>query len=329
MKYFILLSFLFLNSLVYAQDCTKEALAKLPGDWKKGMAGSISNVSPSDLVQERAVLNNIHKLISDNYKPSGCQVSYSFVFGKNPKEGKNWIADPYYYQMYILRYLCDKNSTDKSKYYTDVSTPTTCQISANCIYDLKSLLAAELPDNQLRGYLELERRPLFKDGYYYMGEEVAGDPFSKNKIMAYSWLVTYNDSLPFYYVSRKEYLELIKKRLEKTIAEQIAYADYYKEFKDRITEYLNKPAAYLSQTAVCMGSDEERFKGFVPEGTAGSFIAIKPNPTYYRKNLPVSVPQFFHIRIKIAQGDPVFEKNIEDIKKAIDFAKLKTLLGKK
>lgn len=312
---------------VSAQDCTQANLAKLPGSWKKGQQGSINNVTATDLVQEKAVINNIHNLLTENYKPSGCEVNYSTVFGKNPTEGSNWVSDPYYYQAYILRFLCDKNSADKTKYYTDVSTTTTVQITANAIYDMR-LYAADLLENNFRGYFQLEKKPVKKDGVYYLGEFVKGDSHRKDKIMEYSWLITYDDELPFSYITRKEYLLLIKKRLEKTIKEQSNYASYFDEFKNRINEYLNKDVTYLSEPAICDFVDEERFKGFVTEGTPGSFFAIKPNLTYYRKNLKKSTPQFFHIKYKITQNDPVFEKNIAGLMKALDFEKLRSMLGK-
>lgn len=327
MKYllFILNSFV-LSFSVPAQDCNQTELAKLPGSWKKGQQGSIQNITSADLAKEKAALNNLHQLINTNYQPKGCEISYSTVFGKYPATGKNWIADPYHYHMYILRYLCDKNSADKAKYYVDVSTPTTCRVAANAMYDLR-LYAADIPDDDLRGYLKLKNKPVKKDGAWYM-EEIEGQQHRKNKIMLYSWLVTYNDTLPFRYVSRKEYLQLTKKRLEKTIKDQGGDESYYGEFKNRINEYLNKSAAYLSEPAVCMWNDEERFNGFVAEGTQGSFIAIRPNMAYYRKNLKLSTPQFFLVQIKIEQGDPVFDENIAGIKNALDFEKLRSMLGK-
>lgn len=77
-----------------------------------------------------------------------------------------------------------------------------------------------------------------------------------------------------------------------------------------------------------MWNEEERFEGFVAEGTRGSFIAVKPNLSYYKKNLPKSAPQFFTVVFTLSQGDPVFEENIAAIKKAIDFDALKNMLGK-
>ncbi|HEY6063610.1 MAG TPA: hypothetical protein VIV35_08375, partial [Chitinophagaceae bacterium] len=70
------------------------------------------------------------------------------------------------------------------------------------------------------------------------------------------------------------------------------------------------------------------FEKFAEEGTKGSFIAVKTNVDYYHKKLPKSSPQFFTVVYKISKGDPVFEENMSNIKKAIDFTTLKNMLGK-
>lgn len=145
MKYIILFCAIFYSSPSSAQDCTKELLQKKPGTWKAGLTGSIDNVSATDLVREKSVI-----------------------------AGKNWIADPYGYTMYILRYICDGNNTDKSKYYVDAATPTTVNIGANSMALLNGLYAADLPDDYARGYSRLKAKPQKKDGYYFLGEEVVG-----------------------------------------------------------------------------------------------------------------------------------------------------------
>jgi hypothetical protein len=325
MKTIVLFTFLLAALYSSAQDCTKELLAQKPGTWKVGMKGSIVNVTAADLAKERAVLASIHTMVSSNYSPIGCQTLYSTVFGKVPMEGQIFLADPYYYSMYILRYLCDQNSADKSKYYIDISTTTTVNIVANAIYFLNSLYAANLPADDFRGYLKLETRPVKKDGYYLLSKENVD---SKDEIVEYRWLITYNDTLPFSYVSRKEYLLIQKKRLEKSILESSSEKAYSQKYFDKISEYLNQPESELNQDAICMWNDEERFNGFVEEGTRGSFIAVKPNLSYYKKNLPKSSPQFFTVIYKLSQGDPVFEANIAAIKEAINLAALKNMLGK-
>jgi hypothetical protein len=328
MKYLILPALFFFSLNAFTQDCTKAFLARKPGTWKAGQQGSIQNVSAADLTKEKLAIAAIHKMVKANYSPTGCQVTYSTVFGKHLSAGVNWIADPYYYSMYILRYLCDGNSKDKSKYYVDISTPTTVNITANAIFSLSSLYAANIPPDDFRGYLKLKQRPQKKDGYYFLGEEVVGDSHLENKMKEYRWLITYNDTLPFSYLSRKEYLLIQRKRLEQFIKDNPGEKVYHDQYLRNISEYLKKPETELNQPAICMWNDEERFEKFVDEGTSGSFIAVQPNLAYYRRYLPKSSPQFFTVIYKIAHGDPVFEENIAAIKKAVDFAALKNMLGK-
>ncbi|MBK8611593.1 MAG: hypothetical protein IPL84_17050 [Chitinophagaceae bacterium] len=327
MKYPILPALLFFSLAAFSQDCSKALLRKKPGVWKAGLQGSIHNVSAPELAREKTVLSVVHKMIQANYSPTGCQVLYSTVFGKYPLPGQTYIADPYYFAMYFLRYLCDENSADKSKSYVDISTPTTVNIAANAIYSLNALYAANIPSDDFRGYLKLEKWPQKKDGAWFMGEVVEGDRGLPSEIKEYKWLITYNDTLPFVYLSRKEYLLIQKKRMEQTIKDEGASA-FYNQFLKNINDQLNKSEAELSKPAVCPWNDEERFTGFVAEGTAGSFIAVKPNLNYYHKKLPGSSPQFFTVVYKISAGDPVFEENMTNIKKAVDFTILKNMLGK-
>jgi hypothetical protein len=328
MKYTLLLFTLVCSLSLTAQDCNKELLAKKPGTWKPGKQGSIKNVSAADLEKEKLVINAIHKMVNSHYNPTGCQVSFSTVFGKEPNAGMIWIADPYHYNMYILRFICDKKSADKSKYYVDYSTPTTVDISANVIFSLNNLYAADLPADDPRGYLKLKQRPQKKEGYWFMGEEVVGDYGTTSEIKEYRWLVTYNDTLPFYFVSRKEYLLIQKKRLERSMKENPGDNGYSAKFMNNINDYLKKTESELGQPAVCKWNEEERFENFVPEGSPGSFIAVKPNLSYYRKNLPRAVPQFFTVVYTLSAGDEVFAENIANIKKAVDMAVLKNMLGK-
>ena len=325
MKNYLIIISLFFTFSLQAQDCSKEQLKQKPGTWKAGLQGSITNISATDLAKEKMIIAAIHKMVNTGYSPKGCQVSYSTVYGKHALAGTTWIADPFYYAMYILRYLCDGNSKDKSKYYVDVSTPTTVNITANVIFSLNNLYAANIPADDFRGYLKLTKRPVKKDGFYFMGEEKVN---YNSPIYEYRWLITYDDILPFSYITRKEYLLIQKKRLEKTVKENPGEKVYLDQYFKNINDYLVKPETELSKMAICIWNDEERFERFVDEGTLGSFIAVKPNLAYYKKDLPKSTPQFFSVVYKISKDDPVFEENIEAIKKAVDLVALKNMLGK-
>lgn len=313
---------------VFSQDCTKELLRQKPGTWKAGPQGSIHDVTAADLAKEKAVIAGIHKMITTSYAPTGCQIGYSSMYGKYSTADQKWLADPYTYKMFILRYLCDRNSSDKSKYYVDVSTTTSVDITANVVYSLNNLYATTIALDEVRPYLKLKQKPVKKEGVWYMGEEVVGDYGTANEIKEYRWLITYNDTLPFYYVSRKEYLLIQKKRLEKYMQEVPSEKEYSNVYLNNVNDFLKKPEAELAIPAICMWNEEERFEKFVEEGARGSFIAIKPNLAYYHKGLPKSTPQFFTVIYKIAKGDAVFADNYEAIKKAVDLTKLKNMLGK-
>jgi hypothetical protein len=311
-----------------AQDCSEELLAQKPGTWKAGQQGFIENVTAPDLAKEKAVIASIHKMVFSNYKPTGCEVSYSNVYGKHPGTGQSWIGDPYHYVMYILPYLCDSRSADKSKYTVAIASATNVEITVNqlSLSQGGELYAATVPDEE-RGYLKLKQRPQKKDGVWYFGDEENGTG-APQETTEYTWLITYNDSLPFYYVSRKEYLQILLKRLDKSIAESPGEKEYFNTFIKKANEYLKNPETELSQPAICMWNEEERFEKFVAEGTKGSFIAIKPNLNYYHKKLPKSSPQFFTAKYMVSVGEPVFDENIAAIKSAVDFSKLKNMLGK-
>ena len=161
-----------------------------------------------------------------------------------------------------------------------------------------------------------------------MGEQLQGKAGTTSEEKFFHWLITYNDTLPFYYVSRKEYLLIQKKRLEEKSKEVPGEKEYNDPFLKNISDYLTKPESELNKPAICRWNEEERFEKFVEEGSLGSFYAIKPNLDYYNKKLPKSSPQFISIEYFLATGYPVYVGNIANIEKALDFAKLKSMLGK-
>ena len=310
-----------------AQDCTQEKLLLLPGTWKKGPQGSIHDVIASDLTREKVIMANIHKMIETDYKPTGCQIDYSTAYGKYSDPGQKWISDPYSYTMFVLSYLCDPNDKEKLKHYVQISTSTKVTVSANVIWALDNLYASDM-EGAFRGYLKLKQKPVKKNGYWFMGEELRGKTGTTSEEKFFHWLITYNDTLPFYYVSRKEYLLIQKKRLEEKSKEVPGEKEYNEPFLKNISDYLTKPESELSKPAICRWNEEERFEKFVEEGSLGSFYAIKPNLDYYNNKLPKSSPQFISIEYFLATGYPVYVENIANIEKALDFAKLKSMLGK-
>lgn len=311
-----------LVSNTFGQDCTPSALAQKPGILRTSkLSGSTRGVSAADLARERALLSNVHKMIAARYNPLGVVGEYSFRFSSGQ------MADTFGYSLYLLKYNCDKNSADKSKFYIGTDTPTVVRIDANIINAL-DISAADITDNTFRGYLLMRNLPRKIDGVYYLGDNPDGDSRPKQK--AYTYLVTYGDALPFSVLTRKEYLLLTRARLEKSIKENGNSSGFYNQYVSRVEEHLRKSEAELSQPAIVNRTDEERFTGFLEEDARGAYFAVKHNPAYYKKGLPKSAPQFFTVVYSVYEGDevPVYVDNINAVKKAVDFNVLRSMLGK-
>jgi len=164
------------------------------------------------------------------------------------------------------------------------------------------------------------------NGFYYLGDNPAGNAPQGQK--EYTWLVSYDDRLPFAVLSRKEFLLVTKARLEKTKSENGSNGSFYDQYLNRVNEYLKKSETELSRPAIINRSEEELFTGFLEEGARGAYYAIRHDPGYYRKGLPKSAAQFFTVVYSVYERDPVYANNIEALKTALDLNFLKGMLGK-
>ena len=304
------------------EPCTPAALAQKPGILRASrLSGSTTGLSAAEVARARAGLTKIHQAIAASYKPIGLVGDYSYHFSGGPTAGT------FGYSLYMLKYNCDPSSGDRSKFYIGTDTPTVVRIDANVIGPL-SLFATDTSDNTFRGYLFMRKAPQKVDGFYYLGDNPAGNARQGQK--EYTWLITYGDELPFTTLTRKEFLLLAKARLEKSIKENGNSSGFYNEYVKRVDEHLKKSEAELSRPAIINRADEERFTGFLEEGALGAYYAIRHNPDYYRKGLPKSAAQFYTVVYSVWEGDPipVYPDNIAAVKKALDLNLLKGMLGK-
>jgi len=347
------ISFLTLTAYyAFAQNCDKSLLEKKPGAWKEGIKGSTNNVTAANLAKEKEVVQSILSIIKEGYSPVGCEVTHTGFFGYNAAEGKNWVADPYGFRSYFLRYLCDPNDITKS--YVDISTPTILSISVNQFtYPKRTIYAADLPDDHEVGYIMVQELPQYKNGYYYWESKSVYNPNSNynSKLKNYYWLIVYNNKLPFVHVTQKEYLmktlasfkskvQEINENEARKKANFAGFSDEDRESYDQQRSYYSpaikliegflktKSEAELSQPAVILHpGDMQPMPDFVPMGTPGADILIKPNPGYYDQKLPKHTPQLFSINLTIEHSDPVFEHVYEYVGKAINIQKFKAMLG--
>ena len=301
---------------VLAQPCTTELMATRPGRWKVGIQGSINKIDAADLPKERSFLQDLQKRISSIYSPFGLEVTYSTNWIKGYEQG--YVADPFSLNMYLLRFLCDDSPKG---FYVEYSSPTNVSVFVNHFNSSAKLYAAPLQPDDSRGFLRLFSKPEKKDGAVYLGTELTDN----GRIREENWLITRGDSLPFRILSRKEYLLTIRPRLEKKLQYD---REYMQQFKDNIDKALKEPESELTKIAVCNGFDEERFTGFLPEGNPYAFYPVVPEMNYYRKGLPKSAVQFISVQFKYCINDPVFDKNIASLRKALDFSYLRSLLVK-
>lgn len=334
-----------------AQPCNENELASIPGKFKPGIPGSVNNVTAANLAKEKQVLAEIHKMISSGYRPVGCEITYSNAFGYNPANGKNWVADPYYYGMYILKYTCGTSKRNNLPYQPSVSSNTNVFININYLWSQKgriSLYAAGLPDNEAGRYFYLKSWPQQKDGYFYWMLDDARESADRRE---YQYLVTYNGKLPFRKLTRKEYLPQKIKDLKESLQERKNMLKTinpdFDEFSKRTyaslkgiieerqllinqledmlktlpPEELNKPAIIGS------GDDKSEFSGFKKEGEPFTSILAVPDMSYYKPVLPRWVPQFICITVGVDTNFEVYKSNIAQIEKALDFGKLNQMLG--
>ena len=303
--------------------CTPDLLAQKPGSLRASrLSGSTPGMTAADVAKARSTLTRIHQTIAAGYRPIGVVGDYSFRFSGGTTGGT------FGYSMYLLKYNCDKASPDPSKFYIGTDTPTVVRIDANAIHAI-NLLGSDTSDNTFRGHLFMATMPKkLAEGIYYLGDNPAAG--FKEKQKEYTWLITYDDQLPFTVLTRKEYLLLTKQRLEKSIRENGNSSGYYTPFVGRVDEYLRKSDAELSRPAIVNRTEEERFTGFIEESARGAMYAIKHNPAYYHKALPKSAAQFFTVTYSVFEGDPVpvYPANIFAIKNALDLNVLRSMLGR-
>ena len=310
-----------LSISTFAQEpCTTTLVSKKPGMLRESkLRGSTTGLTAADVTRARASLTKIHQTIAAGYKPVGVVGDFSYHFSGGPTAGT------FGYSLYLLKYNCDKSGGDPSKVYVGSDTPTVVRIDANVINPI-SVLATDTSDNTFRGYMFMRTMPKKVDGFYYLGDNPAGNAPRNQK--EYTWLITYGDELPFTTLTRKEFLLITKARLEKTKSENGSSGGFYDQYLSRVNEYLKKGEAELNRPAIINRMDEERFTGFLEEGAPGAYYAIRHNPAYYRKGLPKSAAQFYTVVYSVYEGDPVYPDNIAAVKKALDLNLLKGMLAK-
>ena len=353
----------------FAQECNETALLTTPGKWIEGMKGSTSGVLAADLAKERIIVDNLHKMMLQSYRPLGVDAHFNGAYYAT-RSDYQWV-NQYSYNLRVLPYYCSGKAVTKAH-----ETSTSLTIAANVItfgVDVYEPYTDASPwDN---GFRSIRQLPVEKDGLYYYVEE-ASIGFGRMG-QQHTWLITRDGQLPFLLVSKREFLERKKQKLLKGLEEEKAMASRNAESRENERklmekEYSNDPVKlqkylkneyeyfkaqdrenlarteknFLSAIAkvealLKMPADELNKPAIVKQDSHDFLshlfinatdpypdILIKPNPNYFDKKLPRTSPQFISVVIVGNHKDPTMIQAMEGLQKAVDFAKLKGMLGK-
>ncbi len=336
----ILVLNLFISANLPAQNCTQESLLKTAGKWTEGMKGSTGSTSAADIAKEKIIIGNIHKALQQNYKPMGVDADYNGIY-YNTASPYRW-GNLYGYALRLMPYICTNNSIGKAH-----ETSTSLYISANNMVFGPEIYEPFIDSSPWdMGFGAISKMPVKKGSYYYYTEET-GLGFGISGPQS-TWLITYDNKLPFLLVSRKEFLDRRKQKLTEGRAQEAAQIkDNYKTDENKQKEKLaiamkgydialakveadlQMPTSELNQQAI-VKQDPNTVMSHLFTNTNDPFakILIKSNPDYFDKKLPRTSPQFFVVVLKGNAKDPILGNAMKELEKALDFEALKSMLGK-
>lgn len=135
-----------------------------------------------------------------SYSPKGLDALYSGAYDRLTPD---MPLGQYYYGLNLMPYSCVKNIAKP-----DEETNTSLFVKANNpdIPFSREIVAAEIDEQNKAHYGWLKKMPVQKKGAWFLGEQEQTSGMGV-KVKNYQWLITYDQKLPFQYVTRKEYLK--------------------------------------------------------------------------------------------------------------------------
>lgn len=348
------------------QGCSEASLLQTAGNWKEGMKGSYS-VTGANLQKEIKVLAAIHTMVKSKYAPTGVEAlfhgarsspspdrpangyAYSIIPLNYHCEGNSIKPDhesSTYFQIQVNEFgaaIYDTAQGDRSSMegYNVIQDMPVEQDGHFYFREKDVTLAFGVPgklsewlityDGKLpyayvtkKEFLEKRKRNLANQ----MLSSAAGvrDVLARLEMEKGFKETEYkNDPAKLKKYMTMDYLQ-IKARYEKQLAEnekrhQPAFTKLETQLKMAPGD-LNRPAV------VKMDPQDHLSYLFTDDIDPFGKVLIKPNPAYFNKQLPKSSPQFFSIFITGSHKDRIAAKFMTDIMKSVDFAALKTMLGK-
>jgi hypothetical protein len=366
MKSILSLMTLFITIPGFTQDCSIESLLKKPGKWNE-TSGGMQGVSAADLAKEKKTVATINSMVRSKYSPMAVNAMVNggyerqelqrpvntYIYSIIPLEyycdgnaiktvgetatyfyiGVNHFFDEIYDSAQGDRALLEGynvlSQKPKSKdgyYYFDEKKITISQGISGKSSAWLVTYDGKLPWAYVtkKEFLEKRKRNLATQ----MRTEASGinDVLKNNEIAKeFKEKEFRNDKEKLQRFMKMEYVP-IKERYEKQLSE---IEKKYKPAFDKIDASLKKPSNELSESAIVkMDPNDGLSYLFATEDDPMGKVLIKPNPGYFNKKLPRSVPQFFSVYIRGNHNNAVVANFMTNILKAIDFSVLKNMLGK-
>jgi hypothetical protein len=331
------------NFSVFAQNCNPDEIISAPGVYKGPGKGSVSGISKADLDKQQAITQKLMKMVVDNYQPKGINIRYGaahFLPAYYKPNGLN-TGNHYNANFFLMYFYCNHDN----KMEEIAETHSLLEIEVNgWKYESSFFVrtSADEEDAETDVFGTIKHKPEWNEaGYWTMTDTI----YSGRDLTHFHYIVTKNRELPFVYMTKKEFLEKLRKYYQKQIEvtinnwknptpEEVEYAreriegdkSFYGKSIQNIDDFLNNsPEEILNEPAkITGGGPPSEFDSF-PEGKYASWV-IKPNPDYYNPKAPKYTPHFIDVHFTIYEPQVACMNAKNDILKIIDFKSLQVIV---
>lgn len=207
----LLLLIVGISTVSFSQNCNPATVAQLPGTWKAGMKNPAGSADAATIAKAKKNIEAFHNAIRLKYSPVGLQAMYSI---SSVSKDRDLEIYSYGYSLGIHPFYCDKNVVKST--HEGVGGLIMKVNPGNFFGGWSGYMGEQ--DHLIYGYID--RMPAQKDGIWDLGEIDYTGGFSR-PLKKQIYLVTYQNQLPFQYVSRLEFLQKKKAGVQKEKEEGI------------------------------------------------------------------------------------------------------------
>lgn len=326
------------------------------------------SVTAADLARQRAIINSITQPIQKKYAPKGVDIEISSAYMDNSRIPNVQAGNYYTADWAVVKHNCPYSKADIIEKLSEARELYMVRLHINdfaLTFFGRTHFVPEQPDQEnpwTDAFALIDKQPVKEGVAWYWRGGGSGSSYQ------HYWLIVQDDKFPFSYISRREFAERLKGYYQRKIKEaELGYANnskmaeetyqrlkkinateadkfkqqsavqYKKQLDIEKTQYTKNLAVVDNILASDKAPEEPAiidrikgefdFNGFVNADHDYASWVIKPNPSYFNPRLPKSTPQFMALYCD-TQDEPIFKMAREELLKAIDFASLKSMLGK-